>query len=198
MLDALRQAANRPLRDGDRLRLFACTVAVVVAVVAVMALLDGAGASRQGKTEPHAQQTATATSDAGPPPQATPTPAAPPSEEGQAEPATAASPAEVRAAKGAARRFLTGYLAFSYGRGRARAIRGAAPALKHDLTQQPPRVPRRIRAHHPRVRLLQSNGVDARAATLTALVADGSGVYTLALELARAAGGRWTVTGVES
>ncbi|MBO9706412.1 MAG: hypothetical protein J7474_13010 [Arthrobacter sp.] len=49
-----------------------------------------------------------------------------------------------------------------------------------------------------RVRLLQSNGVDARAASLTALVADGTGVYTLALELARPEGGRWTVTGVEA
>jgi hypothetical protein len=198
MLDALRQFANRPLRDGDRLRLFLCTVAVIVTGVAVATLLGGG--SRRVAPAQRAQQTAqaTATSVAGPSPQASPTPEAAPSEEGPAEGETTASRAQVRAAKDAARRFLTGYLAFSYGRGRPRAIRAAAPALERELAQHPPRVPRHVRALHPRVRLLQSNGVGARAATLTALIADGSGVYTLALELARSSSGRWTVTGAES
>jgi hypothetical protein len=44
---------------------------------------------------------------------------------------------------------------------------------------------------------LQSDGVGPRAATLTALVDDGAGVYTLALELMRPRHGRWTVTAVE-
>jgi hypothetical protein len=196
MLDALRHFANRPLRDGDRLRLFACTVAVIASGVIVMALLGGGGASRRDEAAQRPRPTATI--DPGPSPQASPTPVAPPSEEGPAEGVAVASHAQVRAAKHAARRFLSGYLAFSYGHGHPRAIRGAAPALKRELAEQPPRVPRKIRAKHPRVRLLQSNGVGAQAATFTALVADGSGVYTLALELARAASGRWTVTGVVS
>ena len=200
MLDALRHFVNRPLGDGDRPRLFASAVAVLVAGVVVLALVDDPGSPQRRTATSRARPTATATATlvAGPSPQATATPAAPPSEEGPATPASAASRAQVRAAKGAARRFLSGYLAFSYGRGRPRAIRSASPQLERDLAHHPPRVPRSMRARHPRVRLLQSNGVDARAASLTALVADGARVYTLALELARPAGGRWTVTGVES
>ena len=199
MLDAVRRFANRPLRDGDRLRLFLSTAAVIVSGVAVATLLGGGG-SRLDTPVHRSQQSAaaTATSVAGPSPQATPTPEVAPSEEGPAGGGTTASRAQVRAAKQAARRFLTGYLAFSYGRGRPRAIRAAAPAFERELAQHPPRVPRHVRALHPRVRLLQSNGVGARAATLTALIADGSGVYTLALELSRSSGGRWIVTGAES
>ena len=55
-----------------------------------------------------------------------------------------------------------------------------------------------MRKRHPRVRLLQSDGVDARSASVTAFVKDGPRVYTLALELACSAAGRWTVTGVEA
>jgi hypothetical protein len=194
VFDALRQYANRPLRDGDRVRLFVCAIAVILAAAGVLALLEGGGPAPERAEAPRPRPTATATvAPAGP--TATATPVAPPSEEG---PAKVASRAEVRAAKVAARRFLAGYLPFSYGHGRAREIRGASGELVRALAAQRPRVPHRIRERRARVRLLQSNGVDARAASLTAFVADGNGVYTVALELERAAGGRWTVTGVES
>jgi hypothetical protein len=124
-------------------------------------------------------------------------PAVGPSEEGLPTAATEASRADVAAAKRAARRFLTGYLAFTYDRGPVRAIHGADPALERRLARHPPRVPARERARHPRLRLLQSDGVSRKAASLVALVDDGARRYTLALELART-GSRWMVTSVGS
>lgn len=194
MLDALRQYIHRPLRDGDRPRLFVSAIAVIAGVVAVFSLLGGPGSAPRHPATPTPSAAAPATSTA---PRATATPEGPPSEEGPAG-ATAASRAEVRAARRAARRFLTGYLAFAYGRGCARSIRRASAALKRDLARHAPRVPRDVRTRRPRVRLLQSNGVSGRAASFTALVDDGPARYTVALELGRPTDGRWTVTAAES
>ena len=65
-----------------------------------------------------------------------------------------------RAAKRAARRFLAGYLAYSYGHAIApRRIRAASARLRAQLAAEPPRVPPRERRRHPRVVLVQINGV---------------------------------------
>jgi hypothetical protein len=111
--------------------------------------------------------------------------------------ATKTSPAEIAAAKRTARRFLTGYLAFSYDRAPASAIGDIGQALERELAEHPPRVSARERARHPRVKLLQSDGVSPTAASLLALVDDGARRYTLTLELAHRAAG-WIVTGVRS
>jgi hypothetical protein len=79
----------------------------------------------------------------------------------------------------------------------ASAIRDVDPALERELAQNPPRVPARERARHPRVKLLQTDGVSPTAASLLALVDDGARSYTLTVELTHGAAG-WTVTGVRS
>jgi hypothetical protein len=190
VLDRLRQLWNRPLRDGDRPRLFAIAVALIAATAAVLTQLDGPAPTPR----PHPATSPVTRSE---PP--APAPAATadmergePSEEGNR---TVVRPAraEVRASKRAARRFLAGYLPYTYGRVRARAIQSATGALQRQLVARRPRVPAGERRRSPRLTLLQSNSVGHRRAELLALVDDGKRRYTIALELARAATG-WRVT----
>jgi hypothetical protein len=195
VVDQLRLYLHRPLRDGDRPRLFAIAVAVIAAGVAALSVLDDAGPSQPRDHTPRPAPVATAVSVPGPSANASGAPAVAPSEEGQPTAAAKASPAAVAAAKRSARRFLAGYLAYTYRQGRAHAIRAIAPALEHDLATHPPRVPARERTRRPRVELLQTDGVSPTAASLLALVHDGARSYTLTLDLARRSG-RWTVTGV--
>jgi hypothetical protein len=192
MIDALRLLMNRPLRDRDRTRLFALAVTVIGAAAAAFALLDHptpapAPAARPARASAPAHTLA-------PTPAATATPAAPqrPSEEGHA---TAVSRPHVRAAKRAARRFLAGYLPYSYGQRRARAIPAASPTLERRLARERPRVPARERARRARVILVQADGVSGARAGVVALVADGARTYTVALELRRGRAG-WRVTRV--
>lgn len=180
MVDRLRALANRPLGDDDRPRLFAIAVAVIVACAALLALWDD-------PAPPRARTLPAPAADL-PPADPVATPA------GVADPV--ASPAEVARAKRTARRFLAGYLPYSYGQGPASAISGASPALRRRLASERPRVPAQVRARHPRVRLVQTEGATARDARLTALVSDGRRRYTVRLALARTTGG-WTVTAVD-
>ena len=179
MVDRLRALLNRPLGDDDRPRLFAIAVAVIVACAALFALWDD-------PAPPRARTSPPAAADLPPEPVAGPTSAADP----------VASPAEVARAKRAARRFLAGYLPYSYGQGPASAITGASPALRRRLTSERPRVPAQVRERHPRVKLVQTEGATAGDARLTALVSDGRRHYTVRLALARTTGG-WTVTAVD-
>jgi hypothetical protein len=197
VVDQLRVYLNRPLREGDRPKLFALAVAVIAAGVAVLSLLDDAGPSqRRPEPTPAPSPVATASVTPGPAANPEPSPDAAPSEEGVPE--AQASPAQIRAVKHAARTFLAGYLAYSYGQGKARRIRGAAPDLRKQLAAQPPVVPPSERRREPKVRLIQTEGVSPQAATLQALVADGARSYSVSLGLQRRAGGRWVVTTVES
>ena len=191
MLDQLRLFLNRPLHDGDRLRLFAIAVAIIAGAAGILALLDDAG---PGPRE-HARR-----SQARPGPASTPvalvpvsTPAAP-SEESHT---TAPRSSDVAASKGAARRFLAAYLPFAYGRGRATRIEAVTPELRAELAEHAPRGTARERRRKPRVELLQSNGVSSERAELVALVDDGRRRYPLQLQLARTASG-WLVTGLGS
>jgi hypothetical protein len=118
-----------------------------------------------------------------------------PSEEGLPKAALSISAADVDQAKRAGRTFLADYLAFSYGR-HERRFRHAAPQLERGLLDTPPRVPASERARHPRVRLLQTDGVSTAAASLLALVEDGARSYTLTLDLEHVAGA-WIVTKVD-
>jgi hypothetical protein len=128
-------------------------------------------------------------------PAASSTPAEP-SGKGTRSP-VAASQADAAASKHAARRFLTGYLPYTYGHGRARRIRPATAALRRQLTTQRPRVPARQRRRTPRLVLLQSETVGHRHAALVAFVSDGRRRYTVALELERT-GAAWQVDRVGS
>jgi hypothetical protein len=195
VVDQLRLFLNRPLRDGDRVRLFAIAAAAIVAGAAMLTLLDDAGPSRPAERTERPRPAVRSIGAAGPRTYPVALPDVAPSEEGVPTAALEASRADVAAATRAARRFLAGYLAFTYDQGRAGAIRGVSPALERELAAHPPRVPARERARRPRVRLLQTDGVSSTAASLVALVDDGARSYALAVELAHTAGG-WTVTRV--
>jgi hypothetical protein len=180
MVDRLRLFFNHPLEDGDRPRLFAIVVAILAGAALILALLDDTGPAPERVKAP-----APATDTPSPiVPSATPSA---PSEEG--DPTEQASRTDIARSKRAARRFLAGYLPFTYGRGTAERIRHAAPELRAEL--RPPRVPARER--RPRVELLQTNGVSRERAQVTALVRDGRRRYTVRLDLANTASG-WLVT----
>jgi hypothetical protein len=195
MIDALRLFMHRPLRDRDRTRLFMLAVLVMGAAAAAFALLDRPEPARAPAAHPPPTVRPARTPAAAPAATATPVARERPSEEGH-PPAPVARP-RVQAAKRAARRFLAGYLPYSYGQRRARRIRAATPALKRRLARERPRVPPRERARRARVMLVQAAGVGARRAGIVALVADGARSYSVALELVRARAG-WRVTRVGS
>ena len=191
MVDRLRLLWNRPLRDADRRRLFAVAFALIAAAAALLPLLE-----RPARTAP--------------PQRPSPAPAAPavavlepvpvapdePAGEGARTP-VAVSRADVAASKRAARRFLAGYLPYTYGRLEPEEIRAATAALRRRLAAEPPRVPAGERRSAPRVVLLQSNTVGSERAGLTALVDDGRRRYSVALALVMTGAG-WRVARVGS
>jgi hypothetical protein len=102
-----------------------------------------------------------------------------------------------RAARAAARRFLAGYLPYSYGRRHADAIRSVTPALQRTLARNAPRVPPALAAKaKPRVTGLGVSGItDDRHVILMAQIDDGQSSYVALLTLERQ-GSRWTVSQV--
>jgi len=197
VVDRLRLFLNRPLRDAERPALFAVSIAVLAAAAAILALLDDAAPAPR---QPAAAAPATVPLVPAEPGDAAASPAATPeapSEEGRPPANLQATRADVGRVKRVARRFLTRYLPYTYGRGSARRIRGCMPVLRRRLARERPRVPRAVRRRRPRLELLQSNGVSPQRAQLVALVRDGKRRYTIPLRLARAASG-WTVTHVGS
>ena len=193
MVDRLRLLWNRPLRDGDRPRLFAFAVALIAAAAALLTQLERPAPSPPVKPR-QALPPAGALEPASTP--AASSPPAEPSEEGTRTP-VATSRADVAASKQAAHRFLAGYLPSTYGRGRARQMRPATPSLRRQLSATRPRVPARERRRAPRLVLLQSDTVGHRHAELVALVSDGHRRYTVGLSLERAGAG-WQVARVGS
>ena len=199
MVDRLRGFLNRPLRDADRPRMFAVAVALIVGTTAIFALLDDAGFSPARRPPDASTSPAPAQVALEPPPPATAPAAAegPPSEEGKPPAALEGSRREVEQARRAARRFLVGYLLYSYGNGRAREIENASADLQRRLTRERPRVPRREARRRPRLVLLHADGAGREHAGMVALVSDGARNYTVALELARTDAG-WRVIDVGS
>lgn len=195
MIDRLAAFMHRPLRDTDRPRLFALAVVVLLGAAALFALLDRPAA----RPEP------------GPSRAPEPTPAArllpeetvavpvsePPSEEGKPPGAMTVTRAQVTAAKRAGRRFLSGYLPYSYGQRDARGIPAAGERLRARLRRERPRVTAEVRTRRPRVVVLHAHGVAPRNGELVALVNDGAHSYSVRLELERASAG-WRVIDVGS
>ena len=101
------------------------------------------------------------------------------------------------AAQRAARRFLAGYLPYTYGRRSPDRIAAATAALVRQLDNERPRVPARERGRRARVVLVQADAAGPVRAEATALVSDGARRYTVPLKLARQRSG-WKVTDVES
>jgi hypothetical protein len=118
--------------------------------------------------------------------------AAPRPSSGDRRPIQRASEPGVPAARAPARRFLEGYLAFSYGHGRLSAIADADPLLLRALQGQ--RVPPAARKRHPRILALRVDESAPGVARATATIADGSGIrYPLVFYLDRRPAG-WLVT----
>src|SRR3954451_13045818 len=72
--------------------------------------------------------------------------------------------------RAAARRFLAGYLPFTYGQARASRVGAVAPELRARLAAAPPRVPRELRRRRPRVRFLQVDAASSSQVTATAVI----------------------------
>ena len=194
MVDRLRILFNRPLHDGDRPRLFAIAVALIGAAAGLFSLLDDVGPARAIKPEAReSTATVSGTTEAIVPAS---TPVAP-GEESDPPSGLRPSSADVARSKRAARRFLVGYLAFTYGTGQAARIRSATSELRAELARHRPRVPASERRRRPRLVLLQSNGVSRERADLVALVRDGKRRYSVRLQLSNTASG-WLVTGLGS
>jgi hypothetical protein len=110
---------------------------------------------------------------------------------------TAAQRQAVRDASAAARRFLDGYLPYSYGRGKADAISSAAPGLRSTLAKNAPRVPPALAAK-ARPRLLgrpQVSGISGGRVILLARIDDGQSRYVALLTVQRR-GSQWVVSQV--
>jgi hypothetical protein len=188
VIDRLRTWLNRPLRDGDRARLFLAAVATILAGAGVLTLLD----APQGRPPRHSPPPAARTSPS-PGTAVTVAPAETPNPPRSPAGGTPASRDGVEAAKRTARRFLADYVPYTYGRRPARSIRGATARLRRRLATQRPRVLPAVRRRRPRVLLVQAEGVSRTHAAVTVLVSDGGHRYTVELELRRARSG-WTVT----
>lgn len=191
MIARFRCWLNRPLADGERRRLFVVAVVVLLAAAGALTALDRP--SREPVSVPARPDSASRELEAEPVRPA-PTSLEVPSEEGRLDSTQAASKPEVAAARRAARRFLSDYLPYTYGRSPS-SIALASPRLLQRLAQSRPRVPARERGRRARVVVLQPNGAGRVRAGMIALVDDGVRRYTVGLELERRRSG-WRVTDV--
>jgi hypothetical protein len=109
--------------------------------------------------------------------------------------ATASASDEVEA-RAVAGRFLSGYLAYTCGRGSASGIRDAARQLIDSLEAHPPRISPALAGRSPRVVEIVLRGPVAGAITANATVKDGAVIdYGLDLVIGRESG-RLLVTAV--
>jgi len=162
----IRAQRDRPISTGERRIAF--TLIALAATVGTLLLTTVPGGPSQRAATPHH---ASARLEA-------PTPAGP----------VASTAAEERAA----REFMHGYLAYIYGRARAREVRGATSAFTHALLARPPWVPPSMRARHPRVVAVHLAGTLG----VTVIINDGGLVdYPVALLLVRR-GRRLLVSGL--
>jgi hypothetical protein len=190
VIDRLRVFMQRPLADSDRACLFLVAVAAIVLGAASLALIGDPPAPEPAGEPPRLP----AEPD---PAEPLPAPAAAlerPSEEGPPTSSTA-SRSDVEAAKTAARRFLAGYLPYSYRRARASQIEAASDALRRRLETETPGVPAAERDRRPRVLLIHADGAGKARAAMLARISDGKRRYTVRLELEQRRS-RWTVTNV--
>jgi hypothetical protein len=195
MIDRLHAFMDRPLRDTDRPRLFALAVVFLLAGAAVLALLDRP--APQPAPPPRVSDPAPAASLPAESAPAAPADPQAPSEEGKPPAAIDVSRQQVTAAERAGRRFLTGYLPYSYGRRAPHRIPATSQRLRARLARERPRVPPKVRERRPQLVLLHAHGVARHNSELVALISDGAHSYSLRLELERAPAG-WRVTNLGS
>lgn len=104
------------------------------------------------------------------------------------------SNAQRRQAAAAVRRFLTGYLAYLYGRAPADRVAPVTPSVAQTLRSGSARVTPAQRHRHPRVAALRVTGQTTSSALATVQVTDGGpAAYQLTLTVERR-DGHWTIT----
>jgi hypothetical protein len=191
VIDLLRRLWNRPIRDEERIPLFLACALLLVGAAALLALTSDRA------PRPSAERAKLGSpSDGSPPAAPVPVIARRPAEARAATPSFKAQRRAVRRAERVARRFLAGYLPYSYGRGRMSAVgSSASPALRAELAARPPRVPARVRRLNPRISALQAEATGADSIAFVALIDDGARSYGLTLAL-EPAGRTWQVTGL--
>jgi hypothetical protein len=192
MIGRLRELANRPVSELPTRAVLATCVLVIALGALAFAQLNDVEPRPTPKPAPDAEGGYEVTH----PPVVShrPRDTEPPSEEGPlAEQVTPAQAARIRRAT---RRFMAGYLPYSYGHGDAADIEGAAPALIVLLTEKPPRVPDSVRRRHPRVELVQLDGAGPSEAAAIAIVNDGVTRYSVHVRLIRTTSGGWIVSEV--
>lgn len=107
-------------------------------------------------------------------------------------------PTELVRARRAARRFLRGYLAWLYARGRVREVQAITPRLRATLARARARKTPAQRRRRPRVVALDVIGQSRGAVIATARVADGgTAPYSLSFNLTRRHGD-WIVSDLAS
>jgi len=183
MIDRLRALAARPLAEGERTAAFVLAAAVLVGAAAYFLVAQPSGVA--------------------PTPSATPVLA--PSKGAPASPATETesestpvgpTALEVRRAKATGRRFLRGYLPYSYGRGSADEIRSATDELLAELAERPPHVPLTVEAaRRAKVTAVQAEAAEDGEISVLAFVEDSERDYALSLALERV-GTTWRVSRV--
>lgn len=169
----IRQQRDRPIAEHERRTAMAAVVVLLAAVAVLFTLTQPASqASRAAQVSTRAATTPAAT----------------------VEHHTLALTSE---AEQTARRFLAGYLAYTYGQAPASRITDATRSLIAFLQAHPPRVPPAARARRPRIVSLRPATAPTGEITLTAVVNDGGLIdYPIGLLLA-SEHGRLLVTGLD-
>jgi hypothetical protein len=193
--------------DCQRKRAFAGAALALLAIAVLLTFREpGAGPrpnARPGATaiqtgppgsDPAKPQTAGAISPSSAEPSRSSSAAVAAPREREAKRAPALAPGRAAAASGAARVFLAGYLPYSYGHAKARAIRLATDRLLRELEASPPRVPAAVALARPRLISARAEAtLGDRAISVLAVVDDGQRRYGVPLEL-RETGGHWVVS----
>ncbi len=174
---------DRPIADHERRCAFIASTVVLMITVGLLALTTPAAST----TTHTGRSSLAAQSSAGKPsvPQSSIT------GDGSSTPGLVSQSVE-----GVARRFLTGYLAYIYGRASVAGIRDASGSLERSLEEHPPRVSLAMRGRHPHVISLAPVTAPAGAVGVSAVIDDGGVAdYTIEL-LIRGGGGRLLVIGM--
>jgi len=182
MIDRLRALASTPIPEQRRGALFVLAAAVLLGAAAFFVL---------GAPTPERQLA--------PAPAPVPAPRAPerPTEVETNDAPANPTPREVRSVKATARRFLRGYLPYSYGRGSAQRIQGATDELLEQLAERPPHVPLTATpGREAKVTAVQAEAASAEQTSVLAFVEDSERDYAISLSLERV-GAQWRVSDVE-
>jgi hypothetical protein len=165
----IRRQLDRPIGERERRAAFTAISVVLIAACLLLAMTSTGVPARQEGREPHEM----------------------PSADGAVRRA-ASSAGALRVA----RRFLDGYLAFTYGHGPASAVKDTTSSFAAALSDRARMVPPALLGLHPRLVALRATSSTGSSIVVTGLVKDSEVVaYPIRVRLA-ALGGRYLVSGL--